>query len=180
MPDYELKFSARRTLALEVSRDARLIVRAPRGMRRADIEQFVAAHADWIAEKLRAAKARTAAFDALTDAEVAVLKARAAAELIPLTERYAAQMGLSPRRVRITSAKSRFGSCGRDGNICYSWRLMLYPAAAREYVVVHELCHMRHFDHSRAFYALLGSVLPDYRARRALLKAPGETDTDNR
>ena len=117
MPDYELKFSARRTLALEVSRDARLIVRAPRGMRRADIEQFVAAHADWIAEKLRAAKARTAAFDALTDAEVAVLKARAAEELIPLTERYAAQMGLSPRRVRITSAKSRFGSCGRDGNI---------------------------------------------------------------
>ena len=107
MPDYELKFSARRTLALEVSRDARLIVRAPRGMRRADIEQFVAAHADWIAEKLRAAKARTAAFDALTDAEVAVLKARAAEELIPLTERYAAQMGISPRRVRITSAKSR-------------------------------------------------------------------------
>ena len=106
-----------------------------------------------------------------------MLKARAAEELIPLTERYAAQMGLSPRRVRITSAKSRFGSCGRDGNICYSWRLMLYPAAAREYVVVHELCHMRHFDHSRAFYALLGSVLPDYRARRALLKAPGEAES---
>ena len=167
MPDYELKFSARRTLALEVSRDARLIVRAPRGMRRAY----------WIADRLRAANARTAAFDALTDAEVAVLKARAAEELIPLTERYAAQMGLSPRRVRITSAKSRFGSCGRDGNICYSWRLMLYPAAAREYVVVHELCHMRHFDHSRAFYALLGSVLPDYRARRALLKAPGKAES---
>ena len=106
------------------------------------------------------------------------LKARAAEELIPLTERYAAQMGLSPRRVRITSAKSRFGSCGRDGSICYSWRLMLYPAAAREYVVVHELCHLRHFDHSRAFYALLESVLPDYRARRALLKMPGEADDD--
>jgi len=78
--------------------------------------------------KLRAAKARTAAFDALSDAEIAALKARAAEVLIPLTARYATEMGLSPRRVRITSAKSRFGSCGRDGGICYSWRLMLYPA----------------------------------------------------
>ena len=49
---------------------------------------------------------------------------------------------------------------------------MLYSAAAREYVVVHELCHLRHFDHSAAFYALLESVLPDYRARRAMLKQP--------
>ena len=53
MSDYELKFSARRTLALEISRDAHLIVRAPRGTRRADIERFVAAHENWIAEKLR-------------------------------------------------------------------------------------------------------------------------------
>ena len=172
MPDYELKFSARRTLALEVSRDARLIVRAPRGTRRADIEKFVAAHEDWIAEKLDAAKQRTAAFDALGDADIAALRARAAAELVPLTAHYAAVMGLSPRRVRITGAKSRFGSCGKDGGICYSWRLMLYPAAAREYVVVHELCHLVHFDHSRAFYAMVESVLPDYKARRALLKMP--------
>ena len=174
MPDYELKFSARRTLALEISRDARLIVRAPRGTRRADIERFVAAHEAWISEKLHAAKQRTAAFDALHDAEIAALRAHAEAELVPLTAHYAEKMGLSPRRVRITAAKSRFGSCGKDGNICYSWRLMLYPAAAREYVVVHELCHLVHFDHSRAFYALLESVLPDYRSRRALLKMPAE------
>ena len=160
MSDYELKFSARRTLALEISRDAHLIVRAPRGTRRADIERFVAAHENWIAEKLRAAKARTAAFDALSDAEIAALKARAAEVLIPLTARYAAEMRLSPRRVRITSAKSRFGSCGRDGGICYSWRLMLYPAAAQEYVVVHELCHLRHFDHSRAFSPITAPAAP--------------------
>ena len=144
MPDYELKFSARRTLALEVSRDARLIVRAPRGMRRADIEQFVAAHADWIAEKLRAAKARTAAFDALTDAEVAVLKARAAEELIPLTERYAAQIGLSPRRAgrnrkeNRTKIKRAAHLCGslfamlRHGAVCLPPCRIIIPAQTRD------------------------------------------------
>lgn len=172
MLDYELKISSRRTLALEVSRDARLIVRAPRGMRKSEIDRFVAAHESWATEKLDAARARKTAFDALGEAEIEALKAQAEKILPPLTEKYAAAMGLAPKRVRITGAKTRFGSCGRDGNICYSWRLMLYPAAAREYVVVHELCHLRHFDHSPAFYALLESVLPDYRARRALLKQP--------
>lgn len=173
--DYTLKFSARRTLALEISRDARLIVRAPRGTPKSEVEHFVAAHAAWIEEKLRLADARAAAFATLTDKQIAALKTSAAQELIPLTADYAARMGLSPRGVRITSAKTRFGSCSKDGRICYSWRLMLHPAAAREYVVVHELCHMRHFDHSPAFYALLAEFLPDYRARRALLRMPADT-----
>lgn len=178
MPDYELKFSARRTLALEISRDAHLTVRAPHGMPKSEIERFIAAHTAWIEEKLRFATARVTAFDTLTDKQIAELKTSAEKELIPLTASYAARMGLSPRRVRITSAQTRFGSCSKDGNICYSWRLMLYPAAAREYVVVHELCHMRYFNHSRAFYALLAELIPDYRARRALLRAPVSTATN--
>lgn len=172
MLDYELKISSRKTVALEVSRDARLIVRAPRGMQRREIERFVAAHELWAIEKLSIARARKTALDTLSDIEIEALKEQAKRELPYLTEKYADKMGLVPKRVRITDAKTRFGSCGRDGNICYSWRLMLYPAAAREYVVVHELCHLRHFDHSREFYALLESVLPDHLARRALLKQP--------
>ncbi len=176
MLDYELKYTARRTLALEVSRGARLIVRAPRGMKRSEIERFVAAHETWASEKLNAARMRQSVFDTLREAEIEALKAQAKETLIPLTEQHAARMGLAPKRVRITGAKSRFGSCGRDGGVCYSWRLMLYPEAAREYVVVHELCHLRYFDHSPAFYSLLASVLPDYRARRALLKQPARSD----
>ena len=72
--------------------------------------------------------------------------------------------------MKITSARKRFGSCGPENGLCFAWRLMRYPAAAIDYVVVHELAHIVHKDHSRAFYGLIAQVLPDYRERAALLK----------
>jgi predicted metal-dependent hydrolase len=65
---------------------------------------------------------------------------------------------------------ARFGSCSKKGSINYSYRLMLYPSAAWDYVVVHELAHRKHFDHSRAFWQTVAETLPDYKERAALLK----------
>ena len=79
-------------------------------------------------------------------------------------------MGLKYGRIKITSAKTRFGSCSSDKNICFSYILMLYPEPAREYVIVHELCHLVYMNHSKEFYALLESYLPDYKERKRLLK----------
>ncbi len=79
-------------------------------------------------------------------------------------------MGLTPAAVTITGARKRFGSCSASNRICYSWRLMQYPEAAVDYVVVHELAHIVHKDHSRNFYAYVERFLPDWRERRALLK----------
>ena len=79
-------------------------------------------------------------------------------------------MGLHPTGLRITSARTRFGSCSAKNSICFSWRLMQYPDAAVDYVVVHELAHIREKNHGRAFYALVEQFLPDWRERRALLK----------
>ena len=79
-------------------------------------------------------------------------------------------MGLKYGRITITSAQKRFGSCNSNGNICFSYRLMLYPESAREYVIVHELAHLKEMNHSKAFYAIIASVLPDYKHRRKLLK----------
>ena len=86
------------------------------------------------------------------------------------TELYSNIMGLSYGRITITGAKRRFGSCSSRGDISYSFRLMAYPDRAIDYVVVHELCHLVHMNHSRDFYALLEKYLPDYKERRALLK----------
>ena len=72
--------------------------------------------------------------------------------------------------VKITGAKTRFGSCNSRNSLCFSWRLMQYPDEAIDLVVVHELCHIAHHDHGPGFYALLGSILPDHRERMKLLR----------
>ena len=79
-------------------------------------------------------------------------------------------MGLRPAGVTITSARTRFGSCSAKGRLCFSWRLMQYPPEAIDYVVVHELAHLVHMNHGPEFYALIERYLPDYKARRKLLR----------
>ena len=108
--------------------------------------------------------------DSLTEAEIAVLRQRAKEVLPGKVTHYAAIMGVVPTSVKITAAKSRFGSCSGKNGICFSLYLMQYPEEAIDYVVVHELAHIRHHDHSSAFYAEVAKVMPDYRARMKLLK----------
>ena len=170
IPIYELRRTKRRTLSLEISREAKLIVRAPLHMPLSQIEAFIMAHARWIAEKQEKAKARLAAAPELSESEINALKEKARAVLTEKTEYYAAKMGVHYTHIGITSAKGRFGSCSAKGSINYSYRLMLYPEAAWDYIVVHELCHLKHFDHSKAFWQMVKSYLPDYKERAALLK----------
>lgn len=79
-------------------------------------------------------------------------------------------MGLTPAGIKITSAEKRFGSCSAKDSLCFSYRLMLYPPDAVDYVVVHELAHIRHKNHGKQFYALIAQVMPDYKERERLLK----------
>ena len=79
-------------------------------------------------------------------------------------------MGLEPAGITISSAQKRFGSCTAKNRLCFSYRLMRYPEEAIEYVVVHELAHLVHRNHGKDFYALVASVMPDYKKRDALLK----------
>lgn len=169
MHTFELIRSRRRTLGLEI-REGRVIVRAPLAASADAIRAFVAAHEDWISLHLARDEARRAAHPEPDEARRAELIRRAQEELPPLVSRYGRIMGLAPARVTITGARTRLGSCSSRGSICFSWRLMDYPADAIEYVVVHELAHMRHMDHGRDFYREIERVLPDYRRRIALLK----------
>ena len=101
------------------------------------------------------------------------LRARAEAELPPRLAARAEIMGLEPTSVRITAAEKRLGSCSADGRICLSYHLLRWPDAVVEYVIVHELAHMRHHDHSAAFYAEIERWLPDYRDALAILRGRG-------
>jgi hypothetical protein len=90
-----------------------------------------------------------------------------------IAERVARQWGLQVKSIRITGAKRRWGSCSRQNSLNFSLRLAMVPPEALEYVVVHELAHTRHHDHSRAFWAFLEQMLPGYETQRRWLKQNG-------
>ena len=166
MIDYELIRSDRRSLSLAV-RDGRPLVRAPRRLAKREIDRFVAAHEDWIKAQLERARPIQAE---ISPEEEKRLR-NAAREYLPgRVEYYGGLMGLRPAGITITGARTRFGSCSSRNAISFSWRLMQYPEEAIDYVVVHELAHIRHHDHSAAFYRFIASVMPDHEARRALLR----------
>ena len=167
---YELIRSDRRTLGLELSRDGRLIVRAPRRMPEGQIRQIIAERTDWIQRARARQAARREAHPEPTEEQRRALIRKAKALLPERVRHYAPLLGVWPARITITGARTRFGSCSSKNALSFSWRLMLYPPEAIDYVVVHELAHIRHHDHSKAFYELIASVMPDHRRRRGLLK----------
>lgn len=96
-------------------------------------------------------------------------------------EHFAPQLGVQWRSLRLSSARTRWGSARSDGAIRLNWRLLHYAPEIIDYVVVHELSHLRHMDHSPRFWATVGSVLPDYRMLRQRLRdqpAPAWGDDD--
>jgi predicted metal-dependent hydrolase len=90
---------------------------------------------------------------------------------LPLRLRHFAEnLGVRPTRITVRSQKTRWGSCSVRGTISLNWRLMLLPSVLADYVLAHELCHLRHLDHSPRFWALLSTLMPDYRERRFALR----------
>ena len=167
--DYEIIYSSRKTVSLCI-KDERLIVRAPRGVTKGKIEEIVSKHEKWILNNLERQRQKKESMPTLTDFEVRELKRQAKIILTRKTEYFSQIMGLKYSRITITSAETRFGSCSSKGNISYSYQLMLYPDAAVDYVVVHELAHLSEMNHSPRFYAIVEKVLPDYKQRKKLLK----------
>ena len=93
-------------------------------------------------------------------------RARAAARLLEL----AAEHGLAVSRVSVRNQRWRWGSCSRSGHICLNWRLVQMPDAVRDYVLIHELMHLKRMDHSPTFWKLVAEACPDYQAHRAFLR----------
>lgn len=173
MEAYELIRSRRKTLALEITRDCRVVVRAPLRASRSQINAFVASHQDWITKHLETQRRRAQLVPpAPSPEELAALKARARAVLEPRVAYWSSVMGLAPTGMRITAARTRYGSCSGKNSLSFSCFLVNYPPQAIDLVVVHELCHIRVKNHGPDFYALLERYLPDYRARKQLLRSP--------
>lgn len=169
---YRLERSDRKNVQLKICPDGTLLVKAPLRYSKSEIDALIARHGRWIEKHRAAMEKRTTRIEtcAKTPEQIETLF-RQAREFIPERVAYFSRlMGVTPTGVRITSAQKRFGSCSAHNSLCFSYRVMMYPPEAIDYVVVHELAHIRHHDHSREFYLFIESILPDYRRCEAILK----------
>ena len=172
---YTVIRSDRRTLALQI-KGGKLIVRAPYGVSPMYVENFVREHMDWVNKQMARVEANRKTVMDLPPLEKEELLrlAQEAARVIPERVRYwAERMGVTYGRVTIRNQKTRWGSCNAKGDLNFNCLLMLAPPEVLDSVVVHELCHRKHMNHSAAFYAEIARVMPDYKIRHAWLKQNG-------
>lgn len=167
---FKTVFSSRKTLAIQVKSDLSVVVRAPYGTSAKTVSDAVERHSDWINRTIERVKEHEENFHEPSPEEEKELIKKAKQVFPQKVEYYSRIMGVTPTRITITRAKTRFGSCSGKNSVSFSCRLMLYPDAAVDYVVVHELAHIRHHDHSAAFWAEVERFMPDYRERKKHLK----------
>ncbi len=170
MTEIKIIRSKRKTLSLEVKENGEVILRAPFWCCEKTINAFISEKNDWLKSAVERQKKISENEIQLDDKRIAELK-KSAKILLPERVRYYSRiMGVEPTGIKITSAQKRFGSCSTKNSICFSYILMLYPQEAIDYVVVHELAHIRFHNHGKEFYNFIESVLPDYKRREKLLK----------
>ncbi len=168
--EVELRVSARaRRLRVEVPFGGPPLVVVPRGMSRARVDAFLAEKRGWIERQL-ARQVPRLALPAMTEAEG---RRRARSLVTAAAEREAPRLDVEWRRIRIGDQRSRWGSCSSRGTLSFNWRLALTPAAVLDYVVVHELCHLREPNHSPRFWRLVEAARPGWREQRAWLREHG-------
>jgi predicted metal-dependent hydrolase len=144
----------------------------PVGTSERAINRALRTHAPWIGRHVARERPPVLGLDALTLTEREGRRL-ARRQLAAALEREAPRIGVMYRRFSVRDTTSRWGSCSSTGNLSFTWRLVLAPREIFDYVVVHELCHLRHHDHSRAFWCLVESVRPTYREERDWLNAHG-------
>ena len=176
--EYEIIYSRRRTAAIQVTSDGKVLVRAPFRCPRSFIDSFLLQKEDWVLKHLeQAEKNRGKCPDPerppLSEAERARYIKIARDIFTRKTEYYARLMGVTYGRISIREQKTRWGSCSAQGNLNFHWKLILMPPAILDYVVVHELAHRIEMNHSPRFWTQVERILPDYRERRRWLKENG-------
>ena len=165
---YFVRHRRARRYLLRVDPDGRVRVTIPRGGSRREGDAFALRNRAWIESQLSRVRP-----PAIAPEVQRAWRTRARAVLPARLSELAARHGLAVAAVSIRGQKTRWGSCGRNGHISLNWRLMLMPDWVRDYVLVHELMHLRRLDHSPKFWRLVEAAYPDYRRARQWLRAHG-------
>ncbi len=215
LPVEKIIKSNRKTIAIEISDNAALIIKAPTFIRNADIERIISENYQWLKKKLEIAQKskqfKTKRFvngekflylgklyplelkqnlhkplvfsdkfylryDARPQARELFInwyKRQASANFYKRAIIFAPLMGVEFNQLKISSARKRWGSCSNKKNINIVWRLIMAPQPIIDYVIIHELAHLRHMNHSQNFWKLVESVYPHYKQAINWLKEYG-------
>ncbi len=170
-----------RRYIIRVADDGTVRVTLPRWGSKREARAFADRERAWIEKQVRRLEEErerggpTGAEDegCLTREAQLALRARAKRELPPRLIELAAQHGLTVSRISIRNQRWRWGSCNRGGHICLNWKLVTMPEPVRDYVLIHELMHLKRMDHSPKFWKLVAAACPGYQdARRWLRQQP--------
>jgi predicted metal-dependent hydrolase len=159
-----------RRYIIRVRPDGTVRVTVPRWGSRRHAELFAAEQRPWIDRQRRHAEANRQAGVQRPPEELKQLRKRASQELPQRLFELAQQHGISVAKVSVRNQRWRWGSCSPKGHICLNWRLVLMPDAVRDYVIIHELMHLRRLDHSPMFWRLVAAACPDFEMARTWLR----------
>lgn len=171
--------SRRKTWSISIEPDLTIVMKVPLSVSGLRAKQILSSKESWIIKKYKELKKirEDMPVSDLTPIQEKALEQRyrqAAREYFPSRVAYYEQIiGVTHASIRIRDQKTRWGSCSAKGNLNFNWRLMLAPPRVLDYVVVHELCHRKEMNHSKAFWDAVGTVLPDYVQLRKWLKDNG-------
>lgn len=171
MMEYKLIRSNRKTVAIQI-KNGEVIVRAPHRAPLKYIEVFLESKRDWI-EKGIAAQIAAPQYPPFTAEEVRSMVDAALVDIPKRVARLAPIVGVTYGRITIRNQRTKWGSCSSKGNLNFNCVLMLSPEWVRDYIVVHELCHLKQMNHSSAFWAEVERVCPNYKQAVAWLKDNG-------
>lgn len=169
--EYKIIRSNRKTISIQVSENG-VIVRAPYYMSDDAIRRYVEKHSDWLSEHIRKMKDEPPV-EKLSPDEIRHLADQAMRVIPERVKYYAPLVGVTYGRITIRNQKTRWGSCSAKGNLNFNCLLMLAPPQVLDSVVVHELCHRKEMNHSKAFYEEVRRVYPEYDRWNRWLKENG-------
>jgi predicted metal-dependent hydrolase len=170
LPIHYVRMRSARRYIMRVRPDGAMRVTIPRGGSRAEAARFAERHRDWALRQ----RSRVLAAKRPPEEEKA-LKDQAQRELAPRLLELAALHGLTVSRISVRGQRSRWGSCSPKGHIALNYRLMLTPPNVREYILIHELMHLKQPDHSRKFWRLVEAACPAFREAERWLRRHGSS-----
>ena len=180
--EYRLIRSRRRTICIEVTSGGEIVVKAPYYASKKEIEDFLMRKVEWIGEKRQEVFDRLIGEDGtpvvletIGEDQIRELSGKMKKEFVPRVRNFASAMGITVGRISIRNQKTRWGSCSSEGNLNFNCLLMLAPESVRDYVIVHELCHRIEMNHSKRFWDLVSSYIPDYKQSIKWLDTEGKT-----
>ena len=169
--------SARKSIGLEIKAGGEVFARIPARFSDWELKRFLEEHKGWIFDKLRLSRERkenrkaveAPRMEEMTAAEIARMKER----FLERVRHYSGLMGITFGRITVRNQKTRWGSCSEKGNLNFNYLLYFLPKVLLDYVVVHELAHRRHMNHSGEFWAEVEKYFPEYKECRKKLKKIG-------